>query len=127
MDEQGVLYMNNRLCNRSTVLEFDKTKVGPINDEKGLEQGGLSSSDCYKLYNNECLKVMQKSGLGVKMGENLVVSCVGQADDTVLLANDVHNLHHLLQLCLQCCTNVVSRLFERVRQASSNYKSKQIS
>ena len=103
MDEQGVLYMNNRLSSRSTVLELDKIKVGPIHDEKGLEQGGLSSSDCYKLYNNECLKVMQKSGLGVKMGENLVVSCVGQADDTVLLANDVHNLHHLLQLCLQYC------------------------
>ena len=103
MHGQGVLFMDTRLRNRTTVLEFDKTMVGPIFDEKGLEQGGLSSSDCYKVYNNDCLDALQRSGLGVKMPGDLVLSCVGQADDTVLLANDIQKLHHLLQLCLEYC------------------------
>ena len=103
MHDQGVLFMDTRLRNRTTVLEFDKTMVGPIIDEKGLEQGGLSSSDCYKVYNNECLDLLQSSGLGVKMPGDLVLSCVGQADDTVLLANDIWKLYHLLQLCLEYC------------------------
>ena len=30
MHNQGVLFMDNRLRNRTTVLEFDKTMVGPI-------------------------------------------------------------------------------------------------
>ena len=89
MNEQAVTYMANRLLNRSTILEFDKTLVGPIHDERGLEQGGVSSSDCYKLYNNELLEACQRSSLGVDMGE-LVVSAVGQADDTALLSNDIN-------------------------------------
>ena len=37
------------------------------------------------------------------MPGDLVLSCVGQADDTVLLANDIWKLYHLLQLCLEYC------------------------
>ena len=103
MDGQGVLYMDNRLRSRVTILEFDKTLVGPIYDEKGLEQGGVSSSDCYKLYNNELLNLVQEAKLGVDMGASLVLSGVGQADDTVLLSNDIYKLNHILQLCLSFC------------------------
>ena len=102
MNEQAVTYMENRLLKRSTILEFDKTLVGPLHDERGLEQGGVSSSDCYKLYNNELLETCQRSSLGVDMGE-LVVSAVGQADDTALLSNDINQLKHILQLCLDYC------------------------
>ena len=38
MSNQAVLYMDKRLSNRVTVCEWDKTKVGPIYDEQGLEQ-----------------------------------------------------------------------------------------
>ena len=103
MNQQAVLYMDNRLKSRLTVLEFGKVMVGPIDDEQGLEQGGVSSSDCYKLYNNELLKLVQNSRLGVDMGSSLVLSGVGQADDTVLLSNDIRKLNHILQLCLNYC------------------------
>ena len=53
MEGQSVLYMENRLANRITFCEFDKTLTGPIHDEQGLEQGATPSSDCYKIYNNE--------------------------------------------------------------------------
>ena len=77
--------------------------MGPIVDEHGLEQGGNNSSDLYILYNNELLEKVQKSKLGVPLGEGLVVSCVGQADDVCLLSNDLHSLNNLLQLTLNYC------------------------
>ena len=80
------LYMENRLASRITFCEFDKQIAGPIHDQQGFEQGGVSSSDGYKLYNNESLDTAQRSNLGVELGPSLVLSAVGQADDTVLLA-----------------------------------------
>ena len=46
-DDQRLLYLNNRLGNRNTYCEFDKIMMGPIHDIRGLEQGGISSSDQY--------------------------------------------------------------------------------
>ena len=56
----------------------------PIHDQHGTEQGGINSSDLYKLYNNELLEVLQSSKQGVYLGDGLVVSAIGQADDVVL-------------------------------------------
>ena len=78
----SLLYLDNRLTNRLSFLEFNKDIVGPIHDECGLEQGGVYSSDLYKLYNKDQLDMPQQSKLGV----NLVISAVGQADDTAVLA-----------------------------------------
>ena len=103
MNGHSVLYMENRLANRITFCEFDKAVVGPIYDEQGLEQGGVSSSDGYKLYNNELLDVAQKSNLGVEMGGSLVVSAVGLADDTALLSNDLAKLGHIFMLAQEYC------------------------
>ena len=89
MNPQAVLYMENRLSSRVTYCEFNKTIAGPIHDQQGLEQGGVSSSDCYKLYNNEMLDIAHMSTLGVEMTGNLILSAIGQADDTVILSNDL--------------------------------------
>ena len=40
---------------------------------------------------------------GIKMG-SMTVSCVGQADDSVLLSHDIHQLGHLLHLTAQYCS-----------------------
>ena len=103
MEGHSVLYMENRLANRITFLDFDKILVGPVYDQKGLEQGGVSSSDCYKIYNNELFDLAQTSNLGVDLGGNLVISAVGQADDAALLANDLSKLYHILQIALNYC------------------------
>ena len=39
-DGQSLIYINNRLQNRSTFLEWDNRIVRPIDDQQGLEQGG---------------------------------------------------------------------------------------
>ena len=77
--------------------------MGPINDEHGLEQGGVSSSDFYKIFSKEQLLSAQQARLGVALGP-LVVSGIGQADDTALLSNSIHSLNFLLHLTESFCT-----------------------
>ena len=105
MEGHSVLFMENRLANRATFCEFDKVIAGPIYDEQGLEQGGVASSDLYKLYNNEVLSLAQRSGLGVDLGGPQLhpVSAVGQADDTVIVSNDLFKLEMILHLVLSYC------------------------
>ena len=76
--------------------------LGPINNELGFEQGVISSGECYICYNNEQIQTAQESGLGVSVGP-VDVAAVGQADDVVLISNDVHYLNFLLQLTLDYC------------------------
>ena len=104
MGGNSTIFMENRLRNRATYIAFDHEVAGPIRDEHGLEQGGISSSDCYKLYNNEILTLAQESKLGVKLNNSLTISAVGQADDTAVVSNDLQNLRHLLHLVLDYCT-----------------------
>ena len=97
-----LVYIDNRLKNRKTFLEWDKSVLGPIQDELGFEQGGISSGEFYICYNNEQIQTAQDSGLGVSVGP-VDVAAVGQADDVVLLSNDVHYLNFLLQLTIDYC------------------------
>ena len=59
MDGNTTILVNHRLKNRLTYLDWDRTLMGPIQDDYGLEQGGPNSSDLYKLYNNELLKTTE--------------------------------------------------------------------
>ena len=101
-EDQRLIYLDRRLGNRHTYCEFDKHLMGPIKDLRGLEQGGVSSSDQYKLYNNEQASLAQLSRLGVTV-RNQTISCITLADDGVLLSNSIRNLHHLLFLTIQYC------------------------
>ena len=107
-------YINNRLSNRQTFIDWEGVLMGPINDQRGLEQGGLNSSDFYKIFGKRQLTMAQDSSLGVKFGEfavgvtetvpNVTVAAIGQADDTALVANNLHDLNCLLQLSLDFCS-----------------------
>ena len=99
----SLLYTDIRLSNRVTYCQFQSCVAGPIRDELGVEQGGVSSSDLYKVYNNELLDTANQSELGVDFGNSLVVSAIGQADDTALISNDISKLFHILQLVLTYC------------------------
>ena len=63
----------------------------------------MSSSDYYKIYDNENLTLTQESGLGVRLNDSLTISAVGQADDTAVVSNDLQKLKLLLQLVLDYC------------------------
>ena len=100
--DQRICYWNLRLSNRVTFCLWDGKTMGPIHDQRGVEQGGPNSSEHYKVYNNEQLVTAQKSGFGTSVAGYQVAS-VGQADDTALLSNDIHQLQHLLDLSLIYC------------------------
>ena len=78
--------------------------MGPASDVTGFEQGGINSSDYYKLYNNEQLVTAQESELGVDVGSG-IISAVGQADDVVLMSNDIYKLQLLIKLNEEYCQN----------------------
>ena len=107
--DQSILYLNNRLLARQTVLDWGGDLMGPIQDQQGLEQGGTNSSDHYKIFGKSQLTFAQESKLGLKLG-NLVVSSIGQADDTLLLSNDIVNLNYLLILTLIFCAKFLVSL-----------------
>ena len=101
---EELIFINSRLENRKTYAEWDKQIMGPIHDELGVEQGGISSGDFYKIYSKKQLQLAQSSRLGVKLARELVVSAIGQADDTLLVSNCLHSLQNLLQLSLIYCS-----------------------
>ena len=67
VEGDALLLMDHRLSHRNTFYEWGKTLMGPIFDQHGVEQGGINSSEFYKLYNNELLQVLQKSEQGVNL------------------------------------------------------------
>lgn len=98
-----LLYLNNRLMNRHTYIDWEGNLMGPICDEQGLEQGGVSASELYKIFSREQLSVAQKSCLGTKLG-NLSITAIGQADDTALVSNNLINLFYILELTKIFCS-----------------------
>ena len=105
----SLLYINNRLGSRKTFIDWDGQLMGPIIDEQGLEQGGVSSTEFYKIFGKEQLTLAQDSLLGVPLG-NLSVSAVGQADDTFLISNNIKNLQYLLHLSEAFCSRYQVKL-----------------
>ena len=97
-----LLYIDNRLKHQKTFLEWNNKVLGPIHDEIGFKQGGVSSCELYVAYSNQHLDAAQDSGLGVTVGD-VNVAAVGQADDVALVSNDIFFLKNLLQLSLDYC------------------------
>ena len=98
----AIFLIDKRLSSRHTVYEWEGEVMGPAKDKTGFEQGGVNSSDYYKLYNNEQLKSAQGSKLGVNIGSG-VISAIGQADDVILAAPSLYNLQLLVKLTEQYC------------------------
>ena len=105
---QSLYIINNRLTNRSSYIKFNTDVIGPINDTQGVEQGGLLSDRLFRLVGNDQLLVAQISELGVPLQypnhplstqiPKLIISSIGQADDTVLFSNDLLSLNLLASL-----------------------------
>ena len=100
--DQRILYWDLRLSNRKTYCQWDDSLMGPILDQRGVEQGGPNSSEHYKIYNNEQMTSAQTSGFGAFI-KDVKIAAIGQADDTALVSNDINELQHLLQLSLDYC------------------------
>ena len=112
MDGNSLSYIIERLTNRRTYLEWNRAIMGPISDELGLEQGGSSAGELYKIYNNELFNTTNESALGIPLSKNLIISSVGQADDCVVSANRISNLSNILMLTKDYCNKYCVTLCE---------------
>ena len=90
--------------------------MGPIQDTLGVEQGGVNSDRLYKLVNNDQHNIANNSLLGANI-KSCIISSIGQADDTALVANDLLSLQNLLKLTDEeyCRRNNVTLVPEKTR------------
>ena len=100
--DQGLLYLDNRLKSRKTYVEWEQQLFGPIADKRGLEQGAVNSDRIYKLCNNSQLTEAQNSNMGVDIN-GIMVASIGQADDVALLSHSPLQLLCLLHLTESYC------------------------
>ena len=61
--DEGLVYLDHRLRNRLTFVEWYNQIMGPIRDTMGVEQGGCASDRIYRLVNNAQLDMSQISEL----------------------------------------------------------------
>ena len=69
----------------------------PYNVNQGVKQGGLCSVDYYKLYNNDLPIMMEKAGLGMKIGTVYIGTPIC-ADDTLLLSTNPFEFQGMLNV-----------------------------
>ena len=69
----------------------------PIRLLQGVRQGSVLSTDCYKIFINNLLERLEKSGAGTRIGD-VYVGAHTCADDVLLAANSVQDLQYMLQI-----------------------------
>ena len=69
----------------------------PIKLLQGVRQGSVLSTDCYKIFINNLLDRLKRSGAGTKIGDVFVGSPTC-ADDVLLAADSAHDLQFMLQI-----------------------------
>ena len=89
--ESGQLskYNSGSYKNTQTRIKMNSKISQPLEENLGVGQGKIRSSDHYKIYINPVLETLESADLGVNIGPiNTGVSCV--ADDLYLLSDDQH-------------------------------------
>ena len=74
-----------------------------INVQQGVKQGGLLSTDLYKLYIEDLLHTFQEMDYGAQIGD-ITVNAIACADDIALIAEDKSDLQILLNTAVQYST-----------------------
>ncbi len=69
---------------------------------QGTKQGDNLSPNCFSLYLNPLLSELKLSGVGVRVGENLI-SVLAYADDLVLMAENAKDLQYLIDILQAWC------------------------
>ena len=77
--------------------------MGPIIDDRVLEQGGPNSTDLNKVFGKEQIQTAQLFKLGVPF-KTVFISAIAQGDDNILTTTSPYALQNLLQLTLNFCS-----------------------
>ncbi len=93
----GRLWLLTYLLNQGaqTAVKWEHDETEPFDFTQGVRQGGVLSTDLYKLYVNDVLNQIEESGIGTTIG---TIPCAAPtcADDISLLANSKDQLQILI-------------------------------
>ena len=90
-------YNHSTYNNTQTRIKMSRKISQPLNENLGVGQGKIRSSDHYKIYINPALETLESAQLGINIGPiNTGLSCV--ADDLYLMTNDQTKLQGLLDI-----------------------------
>jgi hypothetical protein len=86
--------------NARSAVKWNGSLSEPFNIEQGVRQGGLLSTDLYKVYVNDLLYRLEETGVGARIG---AVQCVSPtcADDITVLTHDQESLQTLLDTAVE--------------------------
>ena len=82
----------------SIVVRWNGCLSTPLTVLSGVRQGGILSSGLFNLYINTIFSTLRKRRLGCHL-YNMFLSCIGYADDLVLLSASVIELQVMLDIC----------------------------
>ena len=91
------LASHHSYTNSKTKIKMKSKLSAEINEELGVKQGNIQSSDHYKIYNNPCLDMLDNSELGVSIGP---INCSNStvADDIFIHTDDQYKLQVLINI-----------------------------
>ena len=97
------LYFEKMHSNSTTYVKWNgKVTKNCISEEKGNRQGGISSAEEWKIYNNEMIKDIEEACTQSDMVSNLPTNCVTVADDVAptVTGDSPREALHKLQILL---------------------------
>lgn len=83
----------------ASVVKWDGQLSLPFEISQGIRQGGILSTDLYKLYQNPLLNTLQSSGLGARIGD-IVCNASACADDLALNSNNNEDTQVLIDIAV---------------------------
>ena len=89
------------LCFAGTDGEAGKHMQSWINKQLDRSMMSLESG---KIFGKIQLQMAQSSQLGVQLSKNLIISAIGQANETPLVSNNIHSLQNLCQVFVYHCS-----------------------
>jgi hypothetical protein len=89
-------YLSNFVCG----LDFHLIGLHHLHMQviQGVRQGGILSTDLYKLYNNPLLARLESANIGMGIG-NISTNCTACADDVALLSGKPDHTQILRNMC----------------------------
>ncbi len=92
--------LDNLHCNATSSVKLGGRKSETFNVNLGVRQGGILSTDLYKVHINSLLQRLQMSTIGGTIGS---VGCCAPtcADDIALLSNNPDELQILINMAVQ--------------------------
>lgn len=96
VSERLILLVEEGYRDTCTTVSVGGNTTGPIRVRRGVRQGDPLSPILFNLVLDELIHSLENLGSGVRMGTGTSVSCLGYADDMLILSNSIRGAQNLL-------------------------------